>query len=196
MRYLAPAAAVTLLAAIMFASCTCHKQVESPLGDSSPHGFEVVIAATATVPTRVQETPPTESPVTPTPMKVAEPRPSPTRPESLPPDYPSDLPAIPGSTLAQVQDMANDAHNVIFTSEKPVPELARTFDESMRRTGWRVTQKFERDRHAFATYEKGSMLINVTIASSAENPGQQDIAVMYEDVKPLEFEEDEDAADE
>lgn len=190
MKYVVHSAAAVLLAAMVFSSCTCHRQVDSPTG-SAPAGFKVEIGPTMTLPA-VASTPtagetPTAAVTAAAPTAAT--RPSPTPPDHLPTDFPSEVPVIPGSTLAQVQDMANSARNVIFTSEKPVPELVQTYQEKMTKQGWRITQQFTRDKHAFATYEKGGMLVNVTIVNDVDAPGQQVIAVMYEEQKPLEFDD-------
>jgi len=189
-----------LLTAMAFSSCTCNRQVDAP--GSGPSGFKVEIGPTATpevaesMPTAeitpTAATTKTASVGTPTPGGV----PTATPPDRLPTDFPSEVPVIPGSTLAQVQDMANSARNVIFTSDKPVPDLVKTYEDTMTKQGWRITQQFTRDRHAFATYEKGNMLVNVTIVNDADSPGQQVIAVMYEEQRPMEFDDDLGGADE
>ena len=191
MRHLAPAATLALLTAMAFSSCTCHDQVEPrPQIDDSSSGFSVKVSSTPSVTPRAQAA--TATAAAPTAAKTVESRPSPTPPDRLPTDFPSEVPVIPGSTLAQVQDLANSARNVIFTSEKPVSDLVKTYKDTMGKAGWRVTQEFTRDQHAFATYAKGNMLVNVTIVNDAEAPGQQVIAVMYEEQKPLEFPEGDD----
>jgi len=39
------------------------------------------------------------------------------------------------------------------------------------------------------SFKKGDMVANVTIAEDPKNPGQQILAVMYEQEKPLDFDE-------
>ncbi len=192
MRYLASTAALVLFTAMAFSSCTCHDQVEPrPQIDDSASGFNVKVSSTPSAAPRAQVASPTAVAATPTAAATVS-RPSPTPPDRLPTDFPSEVPVIPGSTLAQVQDLANSARNVIFTSDKPVLELVKTYEDTLGKAGWRITQQFTRDQHAFATYEKGNMSVNVTIVTDADAPGQQVIAVMYEEQKPLDFPEVED----
>lgn len=186
MRFLVSVVALVLFLAMAFSSCTCLDRADPPIAiedsDSESRSQASSPAVTATrqavTPTQVAET------------ATPEVRPTLTPPSQIPADFPSEVPVIPGSTLAQVQDLANNARNVLFTSEKSVPELVQTYQDTLTKAGWRITQQFTRDQHAFATYEKDKMLVNVTVVTDFEAPGQQIIAVMYEEQKPLEFEED------
>jgi len=190
MRFLAAAVLVVILAVMAFSSSTCHEEVDSPTATlESSSGFNAKGSATVAAATRLATKAPPESTPTVDVETTATVAPSPVVPDRLPTDFPSEVPVIPGSTLAQVQDLANSARNVIFTSDKPVPELVKTYQETLTKAGWRITQQFTRDQHAFATYEKGKMLVNVTVVTDFETPGQNIIAVMYEEQRPLEFDE-------
>ncbi len=186
MRFLVSALALVLFLAMAFSSCTCLDRADPPIAiEDSDSGSRSQASSPAVTPSRPAATA-TVVALTATPDA----RPTLTPPDRLPTDFPSEVPVIPGSTLAQVQDLANNARNVLFTSDKPVPELVQTYQDTMTKAGWRITQQFTRDQHAFATYEKDKMLVNVTVVTDFESPGQQIIAVMYEEQKPLEFDED------
>jgi hypothetical protein len=114
---------------------------------------------------------------------------TPTALPELPQDFPSEVPIYAGAQLEQVQDLPNNAHNVIFMTAGAVSDVARFYQEKLSKSGWQPTQQFERTNHAFMTYKKGNMLANVTVAEDSRNPGQQVIAIMYEEEKPLDFDE-------
>jgi len=186
MRYASIVASGILLSAALFTSCTCHKEVSPPPSSTfeappsgfhasgmkiTPHAKEIARSTPA-----VQETPP----------QVAQAKPT---PQNMPPDFPTDLPVYKDAALSEVQDLANSAHNVIFKTADPIPEVYRFYQDQMSRNGWQVTQQLQRDTHAFISFKKGDMIANLTVAPDLQNPGKQLIAIMYEQQKPLEFEE-------
>src|SRR5215470_9981099 len=101
-----------LLVSALFSSCTCNRQAEAPptvgavpksgfdLGEKKNVGGERAQAAT---PTAAK-----------TPEQVAQPKTSPSPEAQMPPDFPADVPVFKDAAVAQVQDLANNAHNVIF----------------------------------------------------------------------------------
>ena len=93
------------------------------------------------------------------------------------------------ATVTQVQPLANNAHNVIFTTSGQVAEVYGFYEQQMTSGGWKVTQQFARPSNAFISFQKGNMVANLTVAEDPNTPGQQVIAIMYEEQKPLEFEE-------
>jgi hypothetical protein len=107
----------------------------------------------------------------------------------LPPDFPKEVPVFEGAKVSQVQDLPNNAHNVIFSTTGSVADVSRFYHDKLSHEGWQPTQQFERPNHAFMTYKKGKMMANITIAEDARTPGQQVIAVMYEEEQPLDFDE-------
>ena len=82
-----------------------------------------------------------------------------------------------------------NAHNVVFRTSAPVREVSEFYEKELKEAGWNVTQEFKRSTRAFATYEKGSLLAHVTVGEDPENPGQQVIAIMYQEKPKLDFEE-------
>ena len=76
---------------------------------------------------------------------------------------------------------------MIFTTAAPVTDVSTFYQDKMTSGGWKVTQQFQRSNHAFLSFQKGNMIANVTIATDERNPGQQLIAIMYEEQKPLDF---------
>lgn len=185
MRYASIAGTAVVLSAALFASCTCHKQLEQPPTTFSerPSGWPAASKGTP----QMQAQAPTPSPMH-QPEQVAT-GPTPTIPSQIPDDFPKDVPIFKGAELAQVQSLANDAHNVIFNTTAPVEDVAHFYDEQLTKAGWKITQQFARGDHAFATYQKDDLIANVTIADDAKNPGQKVIAIMYEHQKPLDFPE-------
>ena len=192
MRYTGVVGASILLSAAMFASCTCHEQVaREPTGFQEPSsGFH----ASGSKPTpQVQAMAPTATPAarpglgmkTPPEQAAAEPTP----PAAVPADFPKDVPIFKDAALAQVQDLANSAHNVIFTTAAPVTDVSSFYEQKLTGAGWKVTQQFAHSNHAFMTFQKGNMIANVTIAEDVRHPGQQVIAIMYEQQRPAEFDD-------
>ena len=187
MRYASIVASGVLLSAALFTSCTCHKEVPAPPSSSTvpaerpigwpapmkitPHAIGIVKATPA-----AQETPP----------QVVEAKPTPA---NMPADFPPDLPVYKDASLAEIQDLANSAHNVIFRTADTIPNVYRFYEDQMRKNGWQTTQQVQRSTHAFISFKKGDMIANVTIAEDVQNPGKQVIAIMYEKEKPLDFEE-------
>lgn len=107
----------------------------------------------------------------------------------MPADFPKDVPVFKDASLSQVQDLANNAHNVIFTTAAPVTDVSAFYQDKLTSAGWKVTQQFQRSNHAFVSFQKGNMIANITIAADERTPGQQLIAIMYEEQAPLDFDE-------
>jgi hypothetical protein len=179
----------------MFSSCTCHQQVsqqpeaERPAFREPPSGFH---AAGATATPQAQAQAPTATPVAlgaKTPPEQVAAGATPTAPAQMPQNFPKDVPIFKDAALSQVQDLANQAHNVIFTTAAPVTDVSSFYEDKLTRAGWRITQQFTRSNHAFMTFQKGSMIANVTVAEDVRNPGQQVIAIMYEEQQGAEFDD-------
>jgi hypothetical protein len=184
MRHIKGVATAALLSAVMFNSCTCQKDV-APLPTTSMKepapGFHAS-EPNKTPQQKVQA--PTVPPVQPQQVAAA---PTPTVPVEVPKDFP--VPVFEGASVAQVQSLANDAHNVIFRTSAPANDLYNFYQDKLTHDGWKATQQFQRGGHAFISFKKGAMVANVTIAEDPKNPGQQILAVMYEQEKPLDFDE-------
>jgi hypothetical protein len=182
MRYVALGGGGLLVCAALFSSCTCHKEVS----ESAPHAFE---AATPGFRSGVKVTPQARAQVqaaTPAPT-VAKATPAPV--VDLPTDFPQDVPVYKDAAVTQVQNLANNAHNVIFRTTAPVAEVYTFYEQKMTGSGWKVTQQVQRSTHAFMSFKKGDLITNLTVAEDPKNPGNQVIAIMYEQEKPLEFDE-------
>ncbi|HYD48713.1 MAG TPA: hypothetical protein VEB21_10215 [Terriglobales bacterium] len=180
MRRLQWLVGLSLLVGLSFSSCECRKEAPPRPADSESNaGFKLTMAVPAVTPQR------TLAVATPT----SGPEPSPTFLSELPKDFPSEVPVYEGANLMQAQPMANDAQNVLFSVKDNVANVRAFYHKKMTDQGFEMTQEFDRGNHAFATFKKGDLLVNVTVAEDARNPGQQVIAVMYEREKPLPFEE-------
>lgn len=187
MRYVSVAASSVLLGATIFSSCTCHKDVSQgpTFEEVRPSGFH---AAGPKITPQVKVEAPTQALPTHAPAQVAQGS-TPTPPADVPSDFPKDVPIFKDAELSRVQDLANNAHNVLFNTAAPVAEVFSFYESKMTREGWKVSEQFQRPGHAFLKFEKGNMVANVTVAQDVNNPGKQVIAIMYEEQQPLPFDE-------
>jgi hypothetical protein len=185
MRYVGAVITPVLVCGALFASCTCHQDVEPPPPMQEPHsGFH------AALPTRPKPTPQVRVQArTPTQPAVAAAAGTPGPVAAVPEDFPKDVPIYKDATVTQVQKLANNAHNVIFSSAAPLTDVFNFYQDSMGKGGWKVTQQFQRPNHAFMSFQKGNMIANLTVAEDVHHPGQQVIAIMYEEQQPLDFDE-------
>ncbi len=180
-------AVVLLLGTMVFSSCECNR-TDPPIAEESPafpdraSGFGVATKAKATATPRTPEVAPTDTPAADA---------SPTEPidARIPDDFPAEVQVYEGAELTLVQPTAGNGHNIVFRTDDDVETVNRFYRDDLQTKGWKVTQEFERGEHAFSTYRKGNTMINVTIASDADNPGKQVIAIMYYDEEPLPFDE-------
>jgi hypothetical protein len=174
------------LGATVFSSCTCHQQVsQPPTFQEPPSGFHV---AGPKVTPQMRAQVPTVTPQRMLPQMAAA-GPSPTPPADVPADFPKDMPIYKDAALTQVQNLANNAHNVVFSTSDRIPKVTSFYQDKMTHAGWKVTEQFERENHAFFKFEKGKTVANLTVAEDVQNPGKQIIAIMYEEQQPLPFDE-------
>ena len=185
MRYASVVASGIILSAALFTSCTCHNEVEPPPSApfEAPKGFHA--SGVKITPRAMDVAASTPAPKA-TPPQVAEAKPTPA---NMPPDFPPDVPVYKDAALSDVQSLANDAHNVIFQTADTIPNVYHFYEDQMRKNGWQVTQQVQRSTHAFLSFKKGDMIANLTVSEDVHNPGKQVIAIMYEQQKPLEFDE-------
>jgi len=178
-----------LLCAALFSSCTCHQQVESPSTtfQEPPTGFHV--SQPQITPHVLAQAPTPTTFAMPTPAEVAQAGGSPTPVAEVPADFPKDVPIYKDAAVSGVQDLANNAHNVIFKTTAPVADVFNFYQDKMTHSGWKATQQFQRPDHMFVTFQKGKMIANFTIAQDPTSPGKQIIAIMYEEQQPLDFDE-------
>jgi hypothetical protein len=186
MRNLSVVASGLLLCAAMFTSCTCQKQVGAPppLTERKVSGGFPAALPKGTPPAQAQKPEPT--------LPFEEPQRAEVEPETpveLPEDFPADVPIFEGAKVSRVFGLANNAQNVIFSTTAPVSDVTKFYRRQMQGSGWEIKQQFQRGNHAFTTFRKGNLIANVTVAEDARNPGNQVIAIMYEEEQPLEFDE-------
>jgi hypothetical protein len=110
-------------------------------------------------------------------------------PPALPEDFPKDIPVLEGAEVAQVQNLPNDAHNVIFMTDKALPGITNFYRKKLEDAGWKLTQNAERGNHAFVSFKRGNMIANIQVAEDSRYPGKRVVAIMYEEEKPLPFED-------
>jgi hypothetical protein len=170
-------------------SCTCHRDVpEPPQAEKRAPGLQ------ASLPTRrgperpavdqiARATPRQPPPTLPTPgetptVGVAE----------LPADFPDDIPLFKDSKPVAVQELAGNAHNVIFQVNAEAPEVFSYYKSNMKGEGWDVKQEYEQKGQSFLSFQKGDMITNMTIAKDPRT-GKQLIAIMYYKEEALPFPE-------
>lgn len=107
---------------------------------------------------------------------------------SIPEDFPADVPIPEGAETYAVQQLAGDAKNVILKTEQERPELYSTYREQLVERGWKVEQEYDGRDQSFLSFRKGNTLTNVIIATEPST-GKQIVAIMYQEEKPLPFEE-------
>lgn len=186
MRYVSVVASGLVFGAAVFSSCTCHKQVsQPPTFHEPPSGFHI---AGPKVTPQMRAQAPTVTPARRFGPQVAA-GPSPTPPPGVPDNWPKDVPIYKDAALSQVQNLANNAHNVIFSTSDQIANVTRFYQDKMTGAGWKITEQFEHQEHAFYKFEKGQMVANLTVADDAQNPGKKIIAIMYEEQQPLPFDE-------
>lgn len=170
-----------LFVSLSFSSCECRKEAPPvPQQDSSSStGSKRALATIAVTPRLGATAAPSPQAAEPTATVVA----------ALPTDFPKEIPIYKDATLMKVNGMANKAHNVIFSARDSVANVRTFYYKQFQDQGFEVKQEFDRGEHAFATFKKGDLLINVTIANDQRSPGQQIIAIMYEREEPLPFDE-------
>jgi len=180
-RYFFIAAACVAMS-LSSCECQCHKgggpdlSQEPKGGDFSGGKLPVMAEGVKPTPAKKKEKP--------TPEQVVAATPPP-----LPDDFPKDIPVLDDAQVAQVQQLPNDAHNVIFTTDKPISNITGFYRKQLEDAGWKLTQNAERSNQAFVSFKRGNMIANIQIAEDARVPGKRVVAIMYEEEKPLPFEE-------
>jgi len=182
------AVAVSLLP---FSSCTCFQNTPEPPPKvvAARPGFGTGVT------TRKPPEPVAAAPVVP---PVAEPRQAPTVPvtpqetpqeATVPENFPSDIPIPEGSQVMAVQHLANDARNVIFsTDDKDAPQLFSLYKDSMRRSWGEPTQQYQGKDHSFLSFKRGDTITNISVSKDPKS-GKRIVAVMYYEEQPLPFPE-------
>ena len=173
-----------VLLAMLVQSCTCHSDVPPPpvVVQHRPDGFNSALPTKKTGESKrhAEATPrPATTPqsVTPT-VGTAE----------LPSDFPKDIPVLEGSEPFAVQDLAGNAHNVLFHSDKEAPAIFQHYKDSMQTKGWDVTQEYQNKEQSFLSFKKGKTITNMTVAKDPRT-GKQIVAIMYYEEEDLPFKE-------
>ncbi len=185
-RRVSPFVVATLLA-LTFSSCTCSSSTPEapPTAAPRPGGFGMLKPGERSAPEIAHND------VTPKPVEA---RPAPTLPTAaleakLPEDFPSDIPVFKDAKVAAVQQLANNARNVVFTVDDA--EAAKVFDfykGDMGHSGWKTEQEYQGGAQSFLSFKKDKMVTNVSISKDPKT-GKQVIAVMYYKEEPLPFPE-------
>src|SRR5262249_13525257 len=177
--------AALLLGLLPFSSCTCFQETPPPPAPkvAARPGFGTGIT------TRKPPEPPPAQAVVP---QVAEPKPPPTIPATpeqakVPDNFPEGIPIPEGSQVMAVQHLANDARNVIFSTESDAPQLFSLYKDSMKGSGWgEPTQQYQGQDTSFLSFKKGDTITNISVSKDPKS-GKRIVAVMYYEEQPLPF---------
>lgn len=165
-----------------FSSCTCHEETpepparlaQRPMTFATPRQPEV---PEVRVPPRVV-TPPSTPKVPTTPDQ-----------SGLPDNFPEGVPVPYGGKVMAVQNLANDARSVVFSSDSDTPELFNLYKNTMSGSGWgKPTQEYQGKDQSFLSFKRGDTITNVSVTKDPKT-GKRVVAVMYYDEKPLPFPE-------
>jgi len=188
-RWISWAAVVVSL--LPFSSCTCyHETPEPPAKVAARPGFGTGIATRKPPePVEPQHVPP---PIA-APKQAPTLRPTPQetpQPASVPENFPEGIPIPEGSEVMAVQHLANDARNVIFSTENAdAPQLFSLYKDSMRGSGWgEPTQQYQGKDTSFLSFKKGDTITNISVSKDPKS-GKRIVAVMYYEEQPLPFPE-------
>jgi hypothetical protein len=176
------------LGLLPFSSCTCRETTsEPPSKVAAPGGFGAMVTPRKKLdlPDRIT------GEVTP---QAVDPKGAPTPPakiaqDTVPENFPDGIPIPEGSEVMAVQKLANDARNVVFSTEGEAPELFKMYKKSMQEKGWgSPKQEFESKDQSFLTFQKGKTVTNISVTKDPKT-GRRVVAVMYYDEQPLPFPE-------
>ena len=180
-----------LFVACVFGSCTCHQQVEQTAGSPNlaksgiadrPAGFDTgqkdlklgqAPAAPAMPPT------PNQAPPPPAQGDVAE----------IPADFPSDVKLMQDAELANVREMAQNAHAVLVRTEQELPQVYSFYESDLKSKGWTLEQNYQAENQAFLGFRRGNTILNMTIAKDPNNPGKRLVNIMYQEDQKPDFDE-------
>ena len=183
-RSMCRAALVAVL--LPFSACTCSQEAPPPPKVAErPSGFGAMMT-----PRKAPERE-AENPVqAPTPHPAPSLPPAPTVSQSgVPDNFPDGIPIPDGSKVVGVQNLANNAKSVIFSSDQDSPELFNLYRDTMKKSGWGdPTQQFQGKDQSFLSFKKGETITNISVSKDPKT-GQRIVAVMYYEEKPLPFPE-------
>ena len=176
--------ALVAASVVSFSSCTCHdetpeqpaKLAQRPMAFMTPRKPKVPEARST--PRGTSATPPSVPSAKATPDQT-----------SLPENFPEGIPLPYGGKVMAVQNLANDARNVVFSSDGDTPDLFNLYKNTMSGSGWgKPTQEYQGKDQSFLSFKRGNTITNVSVSKDPKT-GKRIVAVMYYDEKPLPFPE-------
>lgn len=177
------AVAVSLLPA---SSCTCHQETPEPPPKLAERPLNFAAGVTPRqLPEKVQGviTPQLITPAA-APTIAATPDQS-----KVPDNFPEGVPLPYGAKVMAVQSLANNAHNVVFSTDSDTPETFNLYKNTMTGSGWgKPTQEYQGKEQSFLSFKKGDTITNISLSRDPKT-GKRIVAVMYYDEKPLPFPE-------
>lgn len=170
-----------------FSSCTCQRDTPEPPPRAAerPGGFVKITPRPQ--PERK------EGLITPKAVDVGK-RPtlsSETTPQALalPDDFPKDIPLVKDADLMAVQELANDSRNVVFSiPDTEAPKVFTFYKDSMKGSGWDVTQEYQGNDQSFLSFKKGKTITNMSVSKDPRS-GKRIVAIMYYEEEALPFDE-------
>jgi hypothetical protein len=116
------------------------------------------------------------------------PAPTPAEKAEIPDDFPQGVPVPEGAKVMAVQQLANNAHNVIFSAEGESPQIFTFYKDSMKGSGWNVTQEYQGKDQSFLSFKRGKTVTNMSVSRDPKT-GKRIVAIMYYEEEDLPFPE-------
>jgi hypothetical protein len=180
-----PYLVMAALGCLPFASCTCQRDLPEPPSKSAERasGFGAALPTARRPPERVASR---MTPVKPT-LPAAAATPTPGVAE-IPADFPADVPIFHDAQVFAVQQLAQNAHNVLFHADAETPEIFDYYHETMKSKGWDIAQEYRSKAQSFLSFRKGQTITNMTVTTDPRT-GKRIIAIMYYEEQKLPFPE-------
>jgi len=172
---------------LAFSSCTCQRDLPDPpqTTERNAGGFQ----ALATRAPRKEEIVDRLAKITPVEPTLPEAEETPPQSDTdLPENFPTDIPLFEGAETFAVQDLAQNAKNVLFYVDADTPEVFDFYKDGMDKEGWKVTQEAQQKYQSFLSFKKDRMVTNMTISTDPKT-GRQVVAIMYYEEEELPFPE-------
>ncbi len=176
---------VVVLGCLPFTSCTCQRNLPEPPMKTAErsNGFGAALPTAKRAPVRAV---PRMTSMKPTlPAVVATPT---AGVAEIPADFPADVPVFHNAEVFAVQQLAQNAHNVLFHADAETPEIFNYYHDTMKSKGWDVAQQYQSKGQSFLSFRKGQTVTNMTVTTDPRT-GKRIIAIMYYEEQKLPFPE-------
>jgi hypothetical protein len=179
------AVAVSLLPV---SSCTCHQETPEPPPKLAARPLSFGAGVT---PRQLPDQLQAQGVITPrmiTPAAAPSLPPTPDQ-SKIPDNFPEGVPLPYGAKVMAVQNLANNAQSVVFSTDSDTPETFNLYKNTMTGSGWgNPTQEYQGKEQSFLSFKKGDTITNISVSKDPKT-GKRIVAVMYYEEKPLPFPE-------